>query len=173
MFSPCVYHSLSSIALLSNQPENFKYIQITFDFQHGCIRDPSVFIETSLTSKLKSSAMHDDDMMHYWLKKTLGLLTEKGIGSIPALFHRCIFDSLGVFASLIGAFLQFRFSWKLIYTARTRLYTEKTILPIPFTLNGIWSWWQFSSRFWTKWNSIWFKIEKKTVPTIISHPIWK
>ena len=30
------------------------------------------------------------------------------------------------------------------------LYTEKTIFPIPITLNGIWSWWRFSFRFWTK-----------------------
>ena len=43
-------------------------------------------------------------------------------------------------------------------------HTEKTILPIPFTLNGIWSWWQFSFRFWIKWNSIWFrKLKWKTV----------
>ena len=26
-------------------------------------------------------------------------------------------------------------------------YTEKTIFPFPFTLNGIWSWWQFFFRF--------------------------
>ena len=26
-------------------------------------------------------------------------------------------------------------------------YTEKTIFPFPFTLNGIWSWWQFSFQF--------------------------
>ena len=26
----------------------------------------------------------------------------------------------------------------------------------PFISNGIWSWWQFSFRFWTKWKSIWF-----------------
>ena len=51
-------------------------------------------------------------------------------------------------------------------------YTEKTIFPFPFTLNGIWSWWQFSSQFWIIWNSIWFKIEKKTITTIISHSIW-
>ena len=53
------------------------------------------------------------------------------------------------------------------------MYTEKTMFQIPFILNGIWSWWQFSFRFWTKWDSIWFKIEKKTVTTIISHSIWK
>ena len=53
------------------------------------------------------------------------------------------------------------------------LYTEKTILPIPFTLSGIWSWWQFSFRFWNKWSSIWFKIEKKTVTTNISHSMQK
>ena len=52
-------------------------------------------------------------------------------------------------------------------------YTEKTIFLFPFKLNGIWSWWQFSFRFWTKWNSIWVKIERKTVTTIISHSMWK
>ena len=45
----------------------------------------------------------------------------------------------------------------------TRVYcTEKTIYPFPFTLNAIWSWWLFSFQFWTKWNSIWFKIERET-----------
>ena len=39
-------------------------------------------------------------------------------------------------------------------------YTDKTILPFPFTLIGIWSWWQFSFQFWTKWNSIWFRQSK-------------
>ena len=36
--------------------------------------------------------------------------------------------------------------------------TEKTIFPFPFTLNGIWSWWQFSFRFLNKWNYIRCKI---------------
>ena len=48
-------------------------------------------------------------------------------------------------------------------------YTEKTKFPFPFTLNGIWSWWQFSFRFWTKWNSIWCRIEGKLSPR--SYPI--
>ena len=52
-------------------------------------------------------------------------------------------------------------------------HTDKIIFPFPFTLNGIWSWWQFSFRFWTKWNSIWLRIERKTVTTIISHSMWK
>ena len=52
-------------------------------------------------------------------------------------------------------------------------YTEKTLFPIPFTLNGIWSWWQFSYQFWTKWTFIWIKIERKTFPTIISYSMWK
>ena len=42
-------------------------------------------------------------------------------------------------------------------------YTEKSIFSFPFTLNGIWSWWQFSIQFWTKLNSIWFKIWRKTI----------
>ena len=40
------------------------------------------------------------------------------------------------------------------------MYTGKTIFPFPFTLNGIWSWWQFSFQFWTKWNSVWFRKSK-------------
>ena len=43
-------------------------------------------------------------------------------------------------------------------------YTEKTSIPFPFTLNGIWSLWQFSFLFWTKWNSIWVKIERNSFP---------
>ena len=31
----------------------------------------------------------------------------------------------------------------------------------------------FLSIFWIKLNSIWFKIERKTVTTIISHSVWK
>ena len=57
--------------------------------------------------------------------------------------------------------------------------TEKTIIPFPFKLNGIWSWWQFSIRFWTKWKTIWFKIVRKTVNNgsgkgkkIHQHSIW-
>ena len=48
--------------------------------------------------------------------------------------------------------------------------TEKTIFPFPFTLNWIWSWWQFSIRCH---HSIWFKIKRKTVIMIISHSMWK
>ena len=34
-------------------------------------------------------------------------------------------------------------------------------------LNGLWSWWQFSFQFQTKWNYIRFKIGRKPVTTII------
>ena len=47
--------------------------------------------------------------------------------------------------------------------------TEIARILFPFKLNGIWSWWQFSFRYWTKWNSIWFKIKTKTVSKIVSH----
>ena len=30
-----------------------------------------------------------------------------------------------------------------------------------------------SHWFWTKWNSIWFKIKRKTITTIISNSMWK
>ena len=53
-------------------------------------------------------------------------------------------------------------------------HTEITSIPFPFKLNGIWWWWQFSFRFWTKWISIWFtEIGRKTVTTIISDSILK
>ena len=49
-------------------------------------------------------------------------------------------------------------------------YTEKTMLPFPFILNGIWSWWQFSFRFLTKWKSIWFRKSKGKLSPL-SYPI--
>ena len=52
-------------------------------------------------------------------------------------------------------------------------HADKTSISFPFKLSGIWSWGQFSFRFWTKWKTIWFKIERKTVTTIISHSLWK
>ena len=52
---------------------------------------------------------------------------------------------------------------------------RKLYPPIPFTLNGIWSW--FDSFFlWFSESSgipFVFKIERKTVVTIISHSIWE
>ena len=60
-----------------------------------------------------------------------------------------------------------------IYVRGWYMYTEKNIFPFLFSSNGIWSWWQISFRFWIKWNFIWFKIERKTVTTIISHSLWK
>ena len=49
-------------------------------------------------------------------------------------------------------------------------YTEKTSIPFPFKLNEIWSWWQFSFRFWTKWISIWFR-KSNGKPSPRSYPI--
>ena len=46
----------------------------------------------------------------------------------------------------------------------------KLVFPFPFKLNGIWSWWRFCFRFWTKWNFIWLKIESKIV-SALSYPI--
>ena len=37
-----------------------------------------------------------------------------------------------------------------IFPVQQSFYTEKTMFPFPFTLNGIWSWWRFSIQFWTK-----------------------
>ena len=56
-----------------------------------------------------------------------------------------IFPSLGLFQSLLY-----------MHGGPTRrflcrfLYTEKTRFPFHFSLNGIWSWGQFSFRFWTQ-----------------------
>ena len=53
------------------------------------------------------------------------------------------------------------------------LCTPKTGHPIPSKLNELWSSWQFSFWLWTKYNSVWFIDEIKTVTTIIFHQIWK
>jgi len=63
-------------------------------------------------------------------------------------------------ASLVQLYF---FSGVFFYVSRTeclKLYTEKTRFAFPFKLNGIWSWGQFSFRFWTKWISIWFRKSK-------------
>ena len=67
----------------------------------------------------------------------------------------------------------FQENWEKIPCVNCAPPTEKTRIQFPFKLNGTWSWWQFSFRYWTKWNSIWFKIERKNVTTIISHWIWE
>ena len=46
------------------------------------------------------------------------------------------------------------------------LYTEKTIFPFPFTMNGIWSWWRIL-------NQIDIPFVSKSVTAIISHSLWK
>ena len=51
-----------------------------------------------------------------------------------------------------------------VRSIHTASYTDKTSTPFPFILNTICSWWQFSFRFWTKWKSIRFKIERKLSP---------
>ena len=64
--------------------------------------------------------------------------------------------------------------WKVNWVrVRDKPLTEKTRFQFPFRLNGIWSWWQLNQIFWTKWNSFWFKIERKIVTKIISQSIWK
>ena len=40
-------------------------------------------------------------------------------------------------------------------------YTQKNKFPFSIKSIRIWSWWQFYFRIWTKWNYIWFKIERK------------
>ena len=48
-------------------------------------------------------------------------------------------------------------------------YTEKTSILFPFKLNLIWSWWQFSFRFWAKLNPFGSKSKGKLSPR--SYPI--
>jgi len=80
--------------------------------------------------------------------------------------HLCFF--LRIFSVFLENFLSFLWPIGVLVAC-----TEKTSIPFPFILNGIRLWWQFSFRFWTKWNSIWFKIERKPVTTIVSHWICK
>ena len=45
-------------------------------------------------------------------------------------------------------------------------YAEKTCVPFPFKLNGIWSWWRVSFRFWKKWYYIWLKLKGNVSPRL-------
>ena len=49
-------------------------------------------------------------------------------------------------------------------------FTEKTSLPFPFKLNGIWSWWQFSYRF-SEPNGIPFSSKSKGKLSPRSYPV--
>ena len=59
-------------------------------------------------------------------------------------------------STIVSRDLKRLLNWVLIIPRDSSLsrYTEKTMFPFHFKLNGIWSWWPFSFRFWTKWNSI-------------------
>ena len=67
-------------------------------------------------------------------------------------------------AKSIGNLSETRFRKYNLWKKIKNIYRKKTrfrnIIYIPnkflfiFKLNEIWSWWQFSSRIWTKWNSI-------------------
>ena len=53
------------------------------------------------------------------------------------------------FLGIMGGFIEATLMHRLNITALwyPRAYTEKTSIPFPFKLNGIWSWWQFSFEF--------------------------
>ena len=91
-------------------------------------------------------------------------------GNVPIGYQRVMHNITGAFPVKYVA-LPCRVNW--LYSVLSWAYSEKTIFPFPSTLNGIWSGWQFCFRFWTKCNSIWFIIERKTVTTITSHSIEK
>ena len=57
-----------------------------------------------------------------------------------------------------------------IFPVWLSFYTEKTMFPFPFTVNGIWSWWQFSFRF-SEPNGIPFGSKSKGKLSPRSYPI--
>jgi len=73
--------------------------------------------------------------------------------------HPCLLANWLGWPIDIDAWPQRRISLEVLFCP-SRSCTEKTIFPFPFTLHMIWSWWQFSFRFWTKLNSIWFRKSK-------------
>ena len=66
-------------------------------------------------------------------------------------------------------------AWQNWNLYRRTYITVKIIFPFPFILNGIWIMIMVTVRFHSVRidSSIRFKIERKTVTTIISHSIWK
>ena len=58
--------------------------------------------------------------------------------------------------------------WGKLWTYLER-YTHKNRFLFPFKLNEMCSGWQFSIRFYAKWNSIWLAFKKKNITTITFH----
>ena len=88
-------------------------------------------------------------------------------GKFSAIFRRNLGRNFCFFPSLLNN-LTVPANFPMIGTKVLVMFTlRKTEKQFPLKLNGIWSWWQFSFRFWNKWDSIWLRIVKKQVTTII------
>ena len=73
----------------------------------------------------------------------------------------------------IHTYVYFLLAWHALGSEFMHICNQRNRFPFFFKLNGIWSWWQFSFRFWTKKKSICNKMKRNTSTTIISHWIWK
>ena len=69
--------------------------------------------------------------------------------------------------------IKLRFTKNRIYSHVQSEISIWDLFEIPFKLKGVWSQWQFSFWLWTKRNSNWLKIKRKTVTTIIFFSVWK
>ena len=85
--------------------------------------------------------------------KTLLLLSENTLFEVESVWEKVwtCYRVLQWFCSVsVGAYPIARSHFYMRGSEESSLYTEKTIFIFPFTMNGIWLWWQFSLRFWTK-----------------------
>ena len=109
------------------------------------------------------------EFLHFTFNITFNFYFPRGYSC--SRHHESLFN--GLLKPLRSSLQMVPREWRRTFKICRGACSEKTRFPFPFALNGIWSWWQFSFRFWTKWISIWFKIEMKTVTTIISHSMRK
>ena len=94
---------------------------------------------------------------------------------------RILYICLSAYNKIFTQIMESRFTYKSLYVLMSkywtfvcvclyRVHTDKTIFPFPFTLNGIWSWGQFSFRFSEK-NEIPFGSKSKGKLSPRSYPI--
>ena len=92
------------------------------------------------------------------LTKKYRPIGQKGLASNWCNISNIFFSPLSMHSHLLFLSNIFQ-TWLGVHKVQI---TEKTIFSFPFTVNGIWSWWQFL-------NQMEFPVGSKTVTAIISH----
>ena len=165
--SDCVYHfrliwDQTGVRLVTNQPGNVKYNLISVWFN----KIPKIFLcvhKQNIFSESRKSMPNFDCNRTF----PIDLLYQTQFRWVLNLSVKCNYNpNLVLMNAIRKIFLR-------VQELLTVSVPHTNRFPFPCKSNGIWSWRQFSFRFWAKLVSIWFKIERKTVSAIIFHSILK